>query len=653
MAAAARSDARPRRATAGAGASSPAPFFLGANVPWNRFGYDIGGGAWDVGWFDDYLRYLANSSANTARVFLHADARATPSFDAATRMVSGLSASFLPQLLALAGIAWRHSLVLQLCLWSFDLCEHHAPGAGLRADLIRDAAKTESYITHALRPMLSALDGAVGRSRHVVIEVINEPEWCVAGADCSTAQCVERIHMQRFIGSIAAAVHRHSALAVTVGSASLKWSGKAGSSAVGDWWSDEALRAAVGGGTRPGEHQAGGERATDGNAADPLGVGEELLGAPAAQEDPCLDFYSVHFWEWMVHPQWGYDPCRVPASHWQQSKPTAIGEMPDTTRIPAYGELVYSSSRMLDCLAEHGFQGGLFWAHNDPARPITTAYASMSRFASMNRLAPQVDVSTDSLLRWLAQLRTATPTNKPPPEAPPPPPPLRPRSTLPPQPHPHAPAAPLPSALGAAPLPTSPPPGWLTSDPLPVSSPPLPRAPSAASSRGVEPAPPPLDLDLRTGLFLGALAFSVAALGCGLCGRAGWRGAHRRSGSEASACSGGGAGASARLAGRHAAAGCAPAAPGHSAAGGGAALELPDLAGVGLRHGVVRTTVADAPRQGRAAARPSRARGRGGARFQRLSDAPEVEPATHDGLNSSGARGDAVQRPARASVVQR
>jgi hypothetical protein len=47
---------------------------LGVNVPWNRFGYDIGGGAWDAGWFNGHLRSIAViASANTARVFLHAD----------------------------------------------------------------------------------------------------------------------------------------------------------------------------------------------------------------------------------------------------------------------------------------------------------------------------------------------------------------------------------------------------------------------------------------------------------------------------------------------------------------------------------------------------------------------------------------------------
>jgi hypothetical protein len=39
--------------------------------------------------------------------------------------------------------------------------------------------------------------------------LLNEPEWCVAGDKCTTAQCVDRKHMQGFIESVAAAVHRH------------------------------------------------------------------------------------------------------------------------------------------------------------------------------------------------------------------------------------------------------------------------------------------------------------------------------------------------------------------------------------------------------------------------------------------------------------
>ena len=32
-----------------------APLFLGINIPWHWFGYDIGGGAFDEGWFDGFF----------------------------------------------------------------------------------------------------------------------------------------------------------------------------------------------------------------------------------------------------------------------------------------------------------------------------------------------------------------------------------------------------------------------------------------------------------------------------------------------------------------------------------------------------------------------------------------------------------------------
>ena len=43
--------------------------WAGANLPWNSFGYDIGGGAWDAGWFDNALDKLEANGANSARFF--------------------------------------------------------------------------------------------------------------------------------------------------------------------------------------------------------------------------------------------------------------------------------------------------------------------------------------------------------------------------------------------------------------------------------------------------------------------------------------------------------------------------------------------------------------------------------------------------------
>ena len=65
------------------------PLFLGTNVPWKWFGYDVGGGAWDRAWFDEFFESVSLKS-NSVRFFLHCDGRATPHF-AADGSVIGLA----------------------------------------------------------------------------------------------------------------------------------------------------------------------------------------------------------------------------------------------------------------------------------------------------------------------------------------------------------------------------------------------------------------------------------------------------------------------------------------------------------------------------------------------------------------------------------
>ena len=66
------------------------PVFLGINIPWHWFGYDIGGGAWDGAWFDAFFAQVAGKT-NVARFFLHCDGRATPQFDPRDGFVVGLA----------------------------------------------------------------------------------------------------------------------------------------------------------------------------------------------------------------------------------------------------------------------------------------------------------------------------------------------------------------------------------------------------------------------------------------------------------------------------------------------------------------------------------------------------------------------------------
>eukprot|EP00662_Eupelagonemidae_sp_cell21_P054376 gene54376-8505_t len=142
--------------------------------------------------------------------------------------------------------------------------------------------------------------------------------------------------MQRFVAMIAEAAHG-AGRKVTTGSASLKWSSHAQESEA-SYWDDDALRKAY-----------------------PSAAG-------------AMDFYNIHYYDWMYNTQWGYDPMRANTSHWQLDKPAVIGE------LPAHSQH-YSVEETLTKSIANGFAGLMFWAYNDDANPVATAIAPLRDFA--------------------------------------------------------------------------------------------------------------------------------------------------------------------------------------------------------------------------------------------------------------------------------
>lgn len=138
--------------------NSEQPFFYGINLPWNAFGWDIGGGAWDAGWFDRVFSEFGDR-ANTVRFFLHADGRGSPQFAQSGMVISheGKRGTLEQDLLELVELTHKHSLILQLTLWSFDMCKDNKFGQGLHASLIKNVEHTKSYITKSLVPMLQTM----------------------------------------------------------------------------------------------------------------------------------------------------------------------------------------------------------------------------------------------------------------------------------------------------------------------------------------------------------------------------------------------------------------------------------------------------------------------------------------------------------------
>jgi len=343
-------------------ASLEFPEMIGLNVPWNNFGYDIGNDAFDSTWFETYFASAETNGHNVARFWVHTDGARAGLVYNSDGTVQGLSDSYTRDLRSLLTLAQKHRIVVQLCLWSFDMCKDETSQGSTKASVVSNVAISKSYIDNALEPMLSA----VSDFDNLIIETINEPEWCMKGPG-NTQDIVEVADMQRFVAMIAAASHK-AGRKVTTGAASLKWSSSA-HEAEAFFWSDSALQSAFPSGSNVG-----------------------------------MDFYNVHYYDWMYNDQWGYDPMRKDIAYWGLDKPTVVAELPFTSNH-------YTISQMLDGMTSNGFKGAMFWAYNDPSFPVTDAALQTIKSFSSSQSA-----SYDAIINWLS----FTPSPAPPVPTPPP-----------------------------------------------------------------------------------------------------------------------------------------------------------------------------------------------------------------------------------------
>jgi hypothetical protein len=280
------------------------------------------GALYDASFFKTFFAECRAAGVNCVREWIHCDGRSTPEFDD-QGFVTGLDANFLADFDSILAIAARNNVMVMPCLWSFDMTKDFTSSAGkyagMHADLIQDTAKTRSYIDHALIPMVKHLATACNL---FAWEIINEPEWSIKGPG-TTTQLVGDREMVRFCGMIAEAIHANSPQMVTVGSACLKWCSQRQPPAEAQYWNDSAFSMAY---DRPGAR---------------------------------LDFYQVHYYDWMFNPDWGYDPfqaTKTPA-YWKLDKPALIGESP-----AAAGK--YTMKQMVDAAYEGGYAGIMPWSYN-------------------------------------------------------------------------------------------------------------------------------------------------------------------------------------------------------------------------------------------------------------------------------------------------
>ena len=346
------------------------PLFLsGGNVAWVQFARDIGGPSGPaLDTFDDLFAAVRERGGNSLRLWLHTNGQHTPAWGPDSTVV-GPGAGAIKDLRRILDRAERHKVGLVLCLWSFDMLRKREGWPTNRNEaLLRDPARTQTYLENALVPMVEA----VGDHPAVVAwEIFNEPEGMSERYGWEFTRHVPMSTIQRFVNRAAGAIHRADPDAlVTNGS----WSFRSQTDRspaktrrerpTPDTLAPERLdriRRALSQKYRHdfsrAEARAAFDRLTRQAAPRNYYTDARLIEA-GGDPDGTLDFYTVHYYKWAGS---SLSPFHTDAAHWDLDKPLAVLEfaLPDDT----YG---VSHTALYPTLYERGYAGAMGWSWADP-----------------------------------------------------------------------------------------------------------------------------------------------------------------------------------------------------------------------------------------------------------------------------------------------
>lgn len=209
-------------------------FLLGANLPWVRYGADVGRNAWhpeggiaahpDPARLLQLLLVLREHGVRCVRWFLLCDGRSGIRFGA-DGTPRGLDATACRDLDAILRLVDRAGLRLLPVLLDFHWCRPARRLNGVTLGGHRTTISHPGRRAALVSAVLAPLAARYGREPLVYAwDLFNEPEWATFGL--GTWQPLASVmpgSMRRFLRDATTAVHAVARQAVTVGSASARW----------------------------------------------------------------------------------------------------------------------------------------------------------------------------------------------------------------------------------------------------------------------------------------------------------------------------------------------------------------------------------------------------------------------------------------------
>lgn len=213
-------------------------FMYGANYAWQNFGTDFGGFAkWskkgvaaDKSTYTAAMQDMKDNGVDVIRwwVFPNLDNTDGIAWDSDT--ATGLGGTALADFEAALEIAASLDMHIQLTPFSFD--DFKTENTRRLDKILADSAKTTALIDKVIKPMAAAIEASPNKDRMISWDVINEPEWAIAGSDGygdqdfgpdKTCSPVAFPVIEAFVKNVITALHANSSAPVTVGGAATKW----------------------------------------------------------------------------------------------------------------------------------------------------------------------------------------------------------------------------------------------------------------------------------------------------------------------------------------------------------------------------------------------------------------------------------------------
>ncbi len=252
-------------------------WMCGTNTPWDN--WDDFGRDFDAAFWREHFAALREAGINSSRVWILCSGSYGIQFDE-TGAVTGMTDKFWNDVDQLMAIAAEEKIYIMATLMSFDCCKTGNKNYKRFRAMIQDDALTESYVQNYVIPFAKRYDS---NDYLYSIDLCNEPDWIHENAESGK---IDWKPLVAFFGKCAQGIHQNSDILVTTGIGYIP------------------------------------------NNSDERGtnvVSDQLLEYYAGA-DSYMDFYSVHFYDWMI--EWHKNPFMLSPKDYglDTKKPNVLGE---------------------------------------------------------------------------------------------------------------------------------------------------------------------------------------------------------------------------------------------------------------------------------------------------------------------------------------